>query len=99
MRKFIVVVPSVAIREGVLKTLQITREHFAPLYDNVPYRFYEYDSGNLARVRQFAASNDVEIMVMTLDSFNKDSNIFNRRDGPHDGPAPLELVQAARARS
>jgi len=94
--KFIVVVPSVAIREGVLKTLQITREHFARLYDNLPYRFYEYDSGNLARVRQFAASNDVEIMVMTLDSFNKDTNIFNRRTDRMMGLRPLELVRAAR---
>jgi len=95
-RKFIVVVPSVAIREGVLKTLQITQEHFARLYDNLPYRFYEYDSGNLARVRQFAASNDVEIMVMTLDSFNKDTNIFNRRMDRMMGLKPLELVQTAR---
>ena len=96
LRKFIVVVPSVAIREGVLKTLQITRQHFARLYDNTPYRFYEYDSGNLARVRQFAASNDVEIMVMTLDSFNKDTNIFNRRSDRMMGLKPLELVQTAR---
>jgi type III restriction enzyme len=95
-RKFIVVVPSVAIREGVLKTLRITQEHFAQLYDNFPYRFYEYDSGNLARVRQFVASNDLEIMVMTLDSFNKDSNIFNRRMDRMMGQKPLDLVQAAR---
>jgi len=96
LRKFIVVVPSVAIREGVLKTLRITRDHFAGLYDNLPYRFYQYDSGNLARVRQFAASNDVEIMVMTLDSFNKDTNIFNRRMDRMMGLKPLELVRAAR---
>ena len=95
-RKYIVVVPSVAIREGVLKTLRMTEEHFARLYDNLPYRFYEYDSGNLARVRQFVASNDVEIMVMTLDSFNKDSNIFNRRMDRMMGQRPLDLVQAAR---
>jgi len=95
-RKFIVVVPSVAIREGVLKTLRITREHFAQLYDNAPYRFYQYDSANLARVRQFAASNDVEIMVMTLDSFNKDTNIFNRRMDRMMGLKPLDLVRAAR---
>lgn len=96
LRKFIIVVPSVAIREGVLKTLRITCEHFAQLYDNLPYRFYEYESGNLARVRQFVASNDLEIMVMTLDSFNKDSNIFNRRMDRMMGQKPLELVQAAR---
>ena len=95
-RKFIIVVPSVAIREGVLKTLQITREHFTRLYDHLPYRFYQYDSGNLARVRQFAASNDVEIMVMTLDSFNKDTNIFNRRMDRMMGLMPLQLVQASR---
>ncbi len=95
-RKFIVVVPSVAIREGVLKTLRITREHFARLFDNVPYRFYEYDSGNLARVRQFAASTDVEIMVMTLDAFNKDSNVFNRPMDRMMGLKPLDLVQAVR---
>jgi type III restriction enzyme len=96
LRKAIVVVPSVAIREGVLKTLRMTRDHFARLYDNQPYRFYEYDSGNLARVRQFAASNDVEIMVMTLDAFNKDTNIFNRRMDRMMGRRPLDLVQAAR---
>jgi type III restriction enzyme len=95
-RKFIVVVPSVAIREGVLKTLRITAEHFARLYDNLPYRFYPYDSGNLARVRQFAASNNVEIMVMTLDAFNKDTNIFNRPMDRMMGLKPLTLVRAAR---
>lgn len=55
-RKFIVVVASLAIREGVLKTLRITREHFAQLCDNLPYRFYEHDSGNLARVRSVRPS-------------------------------------------
>ncbi|MDE0314786.1 MAG: DEAD/DEAH box helicase family protein [Candidatus Poribacteria bacterium] len=48
MRKFIVVVPSVAIREGVLKTLQITEAHFRELYDNLPYRYYVYDSTKLS---------------------------------------------------
>ncbi len=95
-RKFIIVVPSVAIREGVLKTLRMTREHFARLYGNLPYRFYLYASENLARVRQFAASNDVELMVMTLDSFNKDVNVFNRRLDRMLGQRPLDLVQAAR---
>jgi len=95
-RKYIVIVPSVAIREGVLKTLDITREHFARLFDNVPYRYYQYDSGNLTHVRHFASSNDVEIMVMTLDSFNKDSNIFNRRMDRMMGLMPLELVRATR---
>src|SRR3989337_2247801 len=45
-KKFIIVVPSVAIREGVIKALQITKEHFNGLYNNNPYRFYEYRSKN-----------------------------------------------------
>src|SRR6266496_2843922 len=44
LRKFIVVVPSVAVREGVLKTLQITEKHLRALYENIPYRYYVYDS-------------------------------------------------------
>ena len=70
-RKFIVVVPSVAIREGVLKTLQITQNHFRALYDNLPYRYFSYHSDNLSEVRQFAVSDRVEFMVMTIDAFNK----------------------------
>ena len=51
--KFIIVVPSVAIREGVYKSLEITREHFAALYDNIPCRFFIYQSGKLSDVRNF----------------------------------------------
>src|SRR6266566_4589023 len=42
LRKFIIVVPSVAVREGVLKTLQITEKHLRALYENIPYRYYTY---------------------------------------------------------
>ena len=96
MRKFIVVVPSVAIREGVLKTLQITERHFLELYGNPVYRYYKYDSANLTQVRQFAQTNSVEIMVMTLDSFNKASNVIRQSTDRLQGETPLFLVQAAR---
>jgi type III restriction enzyme len=96
MRKYIVVVPSVAIREGVLKTLQITAEHFRGLYDNPPYRYYAYDSANLSQVRQFALSNGVEIMVMTLASFNKAGNVILQTTDRLQGETPIHLIQAAR---
>jgi len=96
MRKFIVVVPSVAIREGVLKTLQITESHLRGLYDNVPCRYYIYDSANLSQVRQFALSDGVEIMVMTIDSFNKASNVIHQTTDRLQGETPIHLVQAAR---
>lgn len=96
MRKFIVVVPSVAIREGVLKTLQMTEAHFKNLYQNVPYRYCVYDSANLSQVRQFALSGSVEIMVMTLASFNKASNVIRQSTDRLQGETPIHLIQAAR---
>jgi type III restriction enzyme len=96
LRKYIVVVPSVAIREGVLKTLQITEKHFQELYDNAPYRYYAYDSANLSQVRQFALSDGVEIMVMTIAAFNKASNIIRQTTDHLQGETPVHLVQTAR---
>ena len=61
LRKFIVVVPSVAIREGVLKTFAITEKHLKEDYGNLPYRCYVYDSANLSQVRQFALSENTEL--------------------------------------
>jgi type III restriction enzyme len=96
LRKFIVVVPSVAVREGVLKTLKITQDHLRALYDNVPYRYTVYDSKSIAKVRQFAMSDCVELLVMTIDSFNRDDNVIRQSTDRLQGATPLFLVQAAR---
>jgi len=97
LRKYIVVVPSVAVREGVLKTLQMTGQHFHDLYDNVPYRYDVYDSDNLSQVRQFALSDSVEIMVMTIDSFNKAAkNVIHQSTDRLQGATPIHLIQATR---
>ena len=92
-KKFIVLVPSVAIREGVIKTLAITKEHFADLFDNVPYRFYEYQSKNISQVRHFADSSEINIMVMTVGAFNRDANVlYAERDQMH-GEQPINYIQ------
>jgi len=96
LRKFIIVVSSVAVREGVLKSLKITQEHLRVLYDNVPYRYASYDSRNITKVRQFAQGDSVEILVMTIDSFNKDDNVIRQSTDRLQGATPLYLVQAAR---
>ncbi len=96
MRKFIVVVPSVAVREGVLKSLKITQHHLRAIYDNVPYRFTTYESKSIGKVRQFAQSDCVEILVMTIDSFNKDDNVIRQSTDRLQGATPLFLVQSAR---
>ena len=89
LRKFIVVVPSVAVREGVLKSLKITQDHLRAIYDNVPYRFTVYDSKSIGKVRQFAQSDCVEILVMTIDSFNKDDNVIRQSTDRLQGATPL----------
>ena len=61
-KKFVIVVPSVAIREGVLKNLEISKEHFLHLFNHVSYDYFVYDSKKVNQVRQFAMSNQVQIM-------------------------------------
>lgn len=96
MRKFIVVVPSVAVREGVLKTLQITERHLKERYGNPVYHYCKYDSANLTQVRQFAQADSVEIMVMTIDSFNKATNVIQQSTDRLQGDTPVHMVQSAR---
>ena len=70
--KFVVVVPSVAIKEGVNKTLEITRDHLEGLYPGAKgYEFFQYDSARLGQVRNYATSPNVQIMVITVGAINK----------------------------
>lgn len=99
-KKFIILVPSVAIREGVIKSLQITKEHFAKLYDSVPYRFYEYQSKNISQVKRFADSSNINIMVMTIGAFNKDTkstngrpNVLYQERDQMQGEQPISYIQ------
>jgi len=101
--KFIIVVPSVAVKEGVYKSLQMTEEHFKGLYDNVQFDYFVYDSQKLGQVRSFATSDYIQIMVINIDAFRKSftdperedkANIIHR---PHDrmnGNRPIEFIQA-----
>ena len=68
--KFVVVVPSVAIKEGVYKSLQITEDHFKGLYAGVPFAYFLYDSTRPGPVRNFATSSQIQVMVVTFGSIN-----------------------------
>jgi type III restriction enzyme len=103
--KFIIVVPSIAIKEGVYKSLQITEEHLKGLYDNTIYSYFIYDSGNLEQVRSFAVSNNIEIMVINIDAFRRSfsdptkeskANIIHRTNDRLNGMKPIELIQETR---
>jgi len=90
--KFIIVAPTVAIKEGVLKSLEITKDHFKGLYNNLSYESYEYSSSKLIRVRMFAQSTHLQIMVITKDAFNKDINIIHNNQD-RMGDKPIALIQ------
>ncbi len=104
-QKFIIVVPSVAIREGVLKNIEITADHFRALYNNIPFEHFVYDAKRVNRLRQFAVSNTLQILIINIDAFRKNfsgteaeqkSNVIYKESDKLSGRQPIEFVQAAR---
>lgn len=91
--KFIIVVPSVAIREGVYKSFEVTKEHFGLQYDNVPCRYFIYNSAKLSDVRQFATSANIEIMIINIDAFKKAENIINQAQDRLNGDSAMRFIQ------
>lgn len=88
--KFVIVVPNVAVREGVMQTLRATRPHFADEFDNEVVIAHEYGSGRLNDLKTFAESSQIHILVMTIQAFNKESNIINQVR--EQGFAPMEWL-------
>ncbi len=97
-RKFVVVVPSVAVREGVLSALGDLRSHFRDLFDGLGYEHSVYDSAQLHRVRRFASSADLQIMVVTIAAITGDRNnrLMHRPTDVLHGDAPIDLLRACR---
>lgn len=95
--KFVIVVPSVAIKEGVYKSLQITEEHFRGLYANAPFEYFLYDSSKLGQVRNFATSPNIQIMVVTVGAINKENvNNLYKDSEKTGGEKPSDLIRATR---
>ncbi len=93
--KFVIVVPSIAIKEGVYKTLQITADHFRGLYEGVPFDYFLYDSAKLGQVRNFATSPQIQIMVVTVGAINKkDVNNLYKDSEKTGGEKPIDLIKA-----
>ena len=105
LTKFVIAVPSVAIREGVLASLRSTSEHFSLRYAT-PIDHGVYDSRRLSLVRQFATSTTLQVMVMNIQVFQKDAvegdtrdataNVINRPQDAMSGRRPIEYIQAVR---
>lgn len=103
--KFVIVVPSVAIREGVYKSLQITEQHFKELYDRQPLEYFIYDSEKLDQVRNFATATTIQVMIINIDAFRKSfndpekedkANVIHRANDRLNGYRPIEFIQETR---
>ena len=75
--KFIIVVPSIAIREGVYKTFQVTEEHFAEEYGK-KIKFFIYNSSRLTEIERFAEDNEINAMIINSQAFNSRSESSRR---------------------
>lgn len=95
--KFVVVVPSVAIYEGVVKNYNITRNHFSSIYGYEHFGLIQYDGSKLSQLRDFATSTMPNILVMTIQSFNsKSNNLYKPSEKLPGELLPYEYIQKTR---
>lgn len=99
--KFIIMVPSIAIREGVHKSLEITAEHFQEIYGK-KIRFFIYDTKNktnLTNIKSFANTSNIEVIVMNYQAFatkSKDSRKMYQKLDEMQSEKPINVIKRAR---
>jgi type III restriction enzyme len=94
--KFIILVPSVAIREGVATSIRLMRDHFNGLYPGQPFDFSVYSGKNAEDVQSFATATNIQILVMTIDSIRGTANtrIIHQTKDKLNGLRPLDYLKA-----
>ena len=96
--KFVILVPSVAIKEGVTTSIRLMRQHFRELYPAQPFDYSVYSGQSAEEVQGFATSTNVQIMVMTIDSIrgNANSRIIHQTRDKLNGLRPIDYLKATR---
>ena len=96
--KFIILVPSVAIREGVKTSIELMREHFRHLYPEINMDASVYAGERAEEVRDFASATSLQFLVMTIDSLRGDKNtrIMHQNRDKLAGLRPLDYLRATR---
>ncbi len=92
--KFIVVVPSIAIREGVYKSFQVTQEHFSEEYGK-KIKFFIYDSKRLNEIENFASDNFIHVMIINAQAFNatgKDARRIDMKLDEFRSRKPIDVI-------
>jgi len=102
--KYIVVVPSVAIREGVKKSFEMTQEHFMELY-GIKARFFVYNSSNLHQLDEFSSGFGINVMIINIQAFatslkedgrSKESRIIYSKRDEFGSRRPIDVIKANR---
>lgn len=92
--KFVIVVPSVAINEGVASSIRMLKDHFETLYPGVPMQHFQYSGNNVSRLRSFATSSGIEIMIVTAAAINKATAKIHKQDESIDYEVGMDLIRA-----
>lgn len=95
-KKFIIVVPTVAIREGVNTELGRMREHLRERHDAIPFHHWIYTAKDLKKTRDFAESNQLQIMIINIDGFLRDDTVMRADKEMMRGHTGMEYVQSCR---
>ncbi|PIE83874.1 MAG: restriction endonuclease subunit R [Bacteroidia bacterium] len=102
--KFIIIVPSVAIREGVRKSLSMTEQHFHSLYGK-KLRHFVYDSKHLQKIDEFARDTQIGVMIINMQAFNRemgkeggsrDALIIHSRQDSFSSRRPIDVIASTR---
>ncbi len=96
--KFVILVPSVAIREGVSTSIRLMKEHFRSIYPATPFDWQVYSGKNPEEVQGFATSTSIQILIMTIDSIRGDSNnrVMHQTRDKLNGLRPVDYLKATR---
>jgi type III restriction enzyme len=96
--KYVILVPSVAIREGVATSIRLMKEHFRAIYPATPFDWQVYSGKNAEEVQGFATSTSIQILIMTIDSIRGDANnrVMHQTRDKLNGLKPVDYLRATR---
>lgn len=91
-KKFIIVILNKSQLDFVCNIIEDTKEHFNELYNPIYYDSFCYNSSNSELVRNFVVSDNVQIMIMTLDSFNSNNTVINNENDNFGENKPIDVI-------
>lgn len=96
--KFVILVPSVAIREGVATSIRLMKDHFSLLYPESPFDWRIYNGKSAEQVQGFATSTSIQVLIMTIDSIRggESNRIMHQNRDSLNGFRPIEYLQSTR---